>query len=51
MKSIRHAALAAALSLGVVFAAGAQDLDKIRRNLQERLPNLDRPAVITQPAA
>jgi thiol:disulfide interchange protein DsbC len=48
MKSIRHAAVAAALALGVVFAAGAQDVDKIRKNLQERLPKMGKIDEVTK---
>lgn len=40
MKSIRNAALVVAAALGMAFAAGAQDFDKIRKNLTERLPRL-----------
>jgi thiol:disulfide interchange protein DsbC len=40
MKSIRHAALAAAVALGLACTAGAQDVDKIRKNLTQRLPQL-----------
>lgn len=48
MKSIRNAALAAAVALGVVFAAAAQDVEKIRKNLQERLPKLGKIDEITK---
>jgi thiol:disulfide interchange protein DsbC len=40
MKTIRNAALAAAVAFGVVLGAGAQDLDKIRKTLGERVPQM-----------
>jgi thiol:disulfide interchange protein DsbC len=40
MKSIRHAALAALVMLGFAFAAHAQNVEKIRKHLTERLPQL-----------
>lgn len=40
MKSIRNAAVIVAVALGVAAAAGAQDFDKIRKNLSERIPQM-----------
>src|SRR3569833_4647531 len=40
MKSIRHAALAVLVMLGFAFGAHAQNIEKIRKNLTERLPQL-----------
>ena len=48
MKTIRNAALAAAVALGLVLSAGAQDFEKIRRNLQERLPKLGKIDEVTK---
>jgi len=47
MKTIRQAALGALL-VAAVFAAGAQDLDKIRKNLQEHLPKLGKVDEVTK---
>ena len=40
MKLIFNAALAATVALGVVFAAGAQDFEKARKNIMDRVPQL-----------
>jgi thiol:disulfide interchange protein DsbC len=47
MKPIRQAAVAALL-LAAAFAAGAQDVDKIRKNLLERLPKLGKVDEVTK---
>jgi thiol:disulfide interchange protein DsbC len=40
MKSLRHAAVAAVVALGLALTASAQDVDKIRKTLAERVPQM-----------
>ncbi len=47
MKSIRHAAVAMLVMLGFVLGAHAQNIEKIRKNLSERLPQLGKIDEIT----